>query len=116
MVEEFFDDSFQVMNIEFSIAFAAAPKKRTTLTGERDGEATFFFRSGIALNENTANLKKSDVIISVADIMAQGIEQSRQQTRTQHVHIAAQWIGQWQHDASGCKFAGGIGNQCLPLR
>src|SRR5260221_14340044 len=32
----------------------------------------------------------------MVQVVAQGVEQTGQQTRTQHVHVAAQWIGQWR--------------------
>ena len=75
-----------------------------------------FFRDlPVVLREHAPDFKQRHVVVFPRQIVPQRIQQSRQQTRPQHVHVAAQRILQ-RHRSCARELRARVGNQRLPLR
>ena len=75
--QKFFQHAFQVKDIQFGVAFIAAPKGQRTLPGQGDGNAPSFPGCARLSAENASDLKQGHVIIFSADVVSQRMDQSR---------------------------------------
>src|SRR6185312_8804008 len=99
LIEKFFDDAFQVVDVEFRFAFAAAPEERIALAGDGNGDAAFFLHpalpcrrdAGRAL-EDAADFEQGDVVVFSTDVVTERVNQSRQQARTEDIHVGTQRV------------------------
>ena len=94
LLQEFFDQPLQIVNVELRLALVAAPEERVALAGQGDGHMALFAALAIGLGEDAASLEQGGVVGLVADIVAERVEQPRQQAGAQHIHIRAQRVGQ----------------------
>ena len=91
------------------------PEILRALARHSDGEAAVFFRLPVHVREHAADLEQRNVIILAADVVAQRMDEAGQQARAQHVHVAAQRLGE-RHDVGFIDAAHfGFGNQRLAL-
>ena len=94
LLQKFLDEAFQIVGVKLRVAFVAAPEIQRALAGDGDGDVAVFLRLAVRVREHAADFKQRHVVIFPADIVPQRMNQTRQQARPQHVHVAAQRIGQ----------------------
>ena len=65
--------------------------------------------------KNATDLEQRQVIALMAEVMAEGIEQARQKAGPQHIHVAAEGIGQRRERPSGHEPCSRVRDERLPL-
>jgi hypothetical protein len=94
MFKKFLNNAFQIKRVNFASRSSPLQKsgKRWPVNG--NGHAAFLLGRTVLPGEHAPDLKQRHVVILPADVVPQRMNQAGQQTRPQHVHVAAQRIRQ----------------------
>lgn len=98
--EEGFEDTFEVVDIEIGVLVGVFPEVLGALAGDGDGDAAFFAGGGVIGQEDAADFEEGDVMVLVAGVMVEGIEQAGEEAGAEGVHVTAE--GVMEQDGGFC--------------
>jgi hypothetical protein len=93
LVEEFFEQPFEIVHIEPGVTVIAAPEQRLPSASQSNRQSAFF-QATVGLAKNAPEFEQRNIVVLMRNIMPQAIQQTREQTWTQDVHVAAEWMRQ----------------------